>query len=480
MHDDARSSVRMKLVAPGATSAPAAFARAQQLDALGRNDEAKQAYLDVLQLDPDHFEALTALAALATKMGLRSAARAALTRAAQSHPHRALGHANLAIQLSDAGELAAAREHFETALRLEPDSRAAHRGMAILLLRLGETEAAKRHGRTGFGGLADPWPFRGQGRPVTVLLVLSAVGPNAPVELFMDDRVFRKWTVAPEFFDPASELPSHDLVFNGVGDPDRCGAALDGADAIVARSKAPVLNAPGRIRDTGRVENARRLERIPGVVTPRIARWSRDALSAPSAESALARAGFPFPVLLRSPGFHGGELFVKVDEPRALPQAVAGLPGETLFVMQFVDTRGPDGKLRKYRAMMVDGRLYPLHLAVSSHWKVHYFTADMADRPDHRAEDEAFLGDMPAALGPQATQTLERLHAELALDYGGIDFAVDAAGQVVVFEANAAMAVPPPLGADKWRYRDAPVARITRAVQTMLLRAAGRALDGEG
>ena len=45
----------------------------------------------------------------------------------------------------------------------------------------------------------------------------------------------------------------------------------------------------------------------------------------------------------------------------------------------------------------------------SSHqWKVHYFSADMADNAEHRAEDEAFLlGDMPAALVARAMSALE-------------------------------------------------------------------------
>ena len=41
--------------------------------------------------------------------------------------------------------------------------------------------------------------------------------------------------------------------------------------------------------------------------------------------------------------------------------------------------------------MMIDGRLYPLHLAVSRRWKIHFFSADMSDSAEHRAEDRAFL-----------------------------------------------------------------------------------------
>ena len=83
-----------------------------------------------------------------------------------------------------------------------------------------------------------------------------------------------------------------------------------------------------------------------------------------------------------------------------MPAALAELPGEDLTVLSYLDARGLDGKVRKYRVMMIDGGLYPLHVAISSHWKIHYFTADMADHPEHRAEDAEFLENMAGVLGP--------------------------------------------------------------------------------
>ena len=61
----------------------------------------------------------------------------------------------------------------------------------------------------------------------------------------------------------------------------------------------------------------------------------------------------------------------------------------------------------------------------------------MADHAKHRAEDEAFLEDMPSVLGPLAMKALERIQSMLDLDYGGIDFGLNAAGEILVFEANA-------------------------------------------
>ena len=51
------------------------------------------------------------------------------------------------------------------------------------------------------------------------------------------------------------------------------------AEALVSRTRAPVLNAPERVKLTGRAENAQRLGQLPNVVAPRIRRVSRAALT---------------------------------------------------------------------------------------------------------------------------------------------------------------------------------------------------------
>jgi hypothetical protein len=124
--------------------------------------------------------------------------------------------------------------------------------------------------------------------------------------------------------------------------------------------------------------------------------------------------------------------------------------------------------VRKYRVMMIDGQLYPLHLAISSHWKIHYFTAEMTEQADHRAEDARFLEDMPAVLGPRAMHALSRIQATLGLDYAGIDFGLTENGDLLLFEANAAMVVNPPEPDPRSAYRRPGVERIFAAVRRML------------
>ena len=53
-------------------------------------------------------------------------------------------------------------------------------------------------------------------------------------------------------------------------------------------------------------------------------------------------------------------------------------------MIEYIDTRDSHSKTRKYRVMMIGGKLYPLHAAISENWKVHYFSADMENNAAHR------------------------------------------------------------------------------------------------
>jgi hypothetical protein len=146
-------------------------------------------------------------------------------------------------------------------------------------------------------------------------------------------------------------------------------------------------------------------------------------------------------------------------------------------VIEQLDARDDAGMFRKYRVMIIDRQIYPLHLALSRDWKVHYFTADMAARPDHRALDAAFLQNI-ASIGGKADTALQRLCAVLDLDYGGVDFALNRAGEILFFEANATMLVQPPVLDPKWSYRRPAVEAVLGAAAAMLRqRAAYRSPD---
>jgi hypothetical protein len=182
-----------------------------------------------------------------------------------------------------------------------------------------------------------------------------------------------------------------------------------------------------------------------------------------------------FPLLLRASGYHTGQHFIRVETAAALADATASLPGNDPLAITYLDARGPDGMARKYRAMFINGKVYPLHLAISADWKVHYFSAAMEAEPAFRAEEDRFLRDMPAVIGESAMAALSDIQAALGLDYGGIDFGLGPDGALLLFEANATMAIIPPDFRPIWDYRRQAVSTAFAAAQRMLARrAAGR------
>ncbi len=439
------------------------YHRAAVLARLGRTDAARQDYLAALALDPAHFGALTDLGGLLYATDFRSAARLVYAEAVKHHPGEPIARINLANALLANDALEEARFQFETALRLAPDHPDAHQGLANLLQQIGDSDGAEAHRRRSYGrrGLLHT-PHLGDGEPCRVLILASAAGGNVPTRFILDPATFETHTLAVEAFAPGASLPAHAVVFNTVGDADLSPEAFDAAERVLAHTAAPVINPPARVRATDRQSNARRLARVPGVIAPRVDTVDREAVAARAAE-------LGYPLLLRSPGYHTGRHFTKVDHADALAAALAALPGRDLLLIQYLDARDADGRSRKYRAMMIGGALFPLHLAVSDDWKVHYFTSAMADQPAYRAEEEAFLNDMAAVIGPRAMRALEGIRDVLALDYAGVDFGLSADGSVLLFEANATMVVNPPAAEPVWDYRRAPTARILDAARSLVL-----------
>jgi tetratricopeptide (TPR) repeat protein len=464
----ALASVESRLLAEP-RSTDLRFQQACLLEHTGRLAEARALYQALLEIDPSHVATLNNLGNLLLASGERDHARPIFQQAVASHPTHLPSRANLGNLLIKQGDLAEACEHFRAALLIDPTYRPAHAGLSFALGDLGDPTAAANHRQLAFADRAIVVAaYRGVQPPITILELVSTTGGNVRTDPYLSDRVFQRILVTTEFFKPGTPLPQHDLVFNAIGEADSATAALAGAIAVIAQTAAPVINPPQAVLATGRSEISQRLAAIPGVITARTVTLPRTQLESPEAASILSAQGIAFPILLRTPGFHGGDHFVRAESPSDLPQVLTQLPGDDLLVMPYLDARGPDGNSRKYRAMFIDGRIYPLHLAVSKNWKIHYFSADMADSPENRAEDRAFLEDMPTVLGPIAMSALEQIHTTLALDYAGIDFGLNSQGELLLFEANATMTVVIPDKDPRWDYRRPAVETIYKAVWQML------------
>ena len=443
------------------------FARACLLEDLGRLTRARGAYKGVLARDAMHFGALMNLGTMLYLENRKPEARILYTHATKNYPDNANAFVNLGNVLSE-DDPVAARRAYERALELEPTHPTASFGLALLLESHGDLAAAETYWRRAFAEpIVRTAPYRGTGMPLRLLVLLAAHGGNIVTTLLLDEQRVESTSLVADSYRDGMTLPAHDLIFNAIADADRGDDTLAIAERIIAASGAPVLNRPAAVLRTRR-DAVGRLNAIPGVTAPQTELLPRSAIAA----DALRARGFSFPLLLRSPGFHMGEHFVLVADERDLANVLATLPGDEIYVIAYLDASRPDGSVRKYRALFIDGAVYPVHLAISNSWKIHYFSADMRNNDANRAEELAYLTDMAASLGARAIGALRGIASLLELEYGGIDFGIGPDGNVLVFEANPVMAVYFPDEDERFAYRRSAIVRIVEAVRAMFSRRA--------
>ena len=316
-------------------------------------------------------------------------------------------------------------------------------------------------------------PYRGSASPVTVVLLVAPEWGNAPFRKYLDDQTFLTLQIITDFHDAGLSLPPHQLVINCISDGDSCRSSLEAAEGLAAQSEVPWINRPAAVSATTRESNAQRLATVPGVRTPKVATLPREFFANGHVGELLEGKGFSFPLLIRAPGYHTGLHFTRVETVEELMAAMAGFPGESISVIEFMDARSADGQIRKYRVMAIDGKFHPAHLAISKAWKVHFFSSTTPDLAEHRAEDRHFLEGMPEVLGPRVMETLGRIQGVMKLDFWGVDFSVDAHGDILLFEANATMNVQPPEAGEVLSYRMGPVQQIADAVRSLLFKRVG-------
>jgi hypothetical protein len=429
--------------------------RAREFADAGRHHDAQAILLDALKRNPNDVDAITALGRTLLATGALADAQAVLEHAVRHGPGHAEAHATLAYAHVVRRGWNAARAMYERALVLDPALAIAHHGLAEVYTALGRLDDARRERDLGLR-LRPVTLLRhtGSNAAPRVLLLGTALTGNAPLADVVDRAHFRVAAAVTEYVEPGM-LPDVDVVVNAIGEADRCADVLSRAAAIAAAVGKPLINAPERVAATGRLAIAERLRTVPGLVVPPMTAADRET---------LRRRAPDEPFLVRALGRHSGELFFRVDDHATHAHALTQLPDHDLLIAGVLDTRGADGLVRKYRMLFVGDELLPVHAAVGREWKLH-FGSGLRDAAaiEH---DRAFLADPASVIGARAYDVLNVVRGLLALDYGGVDFGLDCAGNVLFFEANAAMSAPLP-GPDA-AYRRAPMERIRERVRALI------------
>jgi tetratricopeptide (TPR) repeat protein/glutathione synthase/RimK-type ligase-like ATP-grasp enzyme len=482
--------------------AEAQFNLGNALRDLGELGPAAATYERALALNPRLTPAYQALGVLALIEDLPEKAVKQFEQALAIEPALAEAHYNLAIALMGLDRKADAVERFRRALSLKPDYIAAHFNLANALVDLGRPTDASAHyektlaldptfaqaqvalGNLHFAaGAADRAlmhfreaqrlePLRRQAaikpQPDFSALLLTAPGPvNTPSEYLLSRASFDGYTLMllPGMRTDVQELRARaDVIVNLIAEVDGARAELVAAAELVDALGRPVINHPRDMLCTDRATVAKRLSLLPQCRVARTLRLEPHERLLPD------HIELSFPVLARVTGTHGGKSLEKCADAAALAQTLARHPESAHYVSEYLPYQSSDGYFRKYRLIFVNETILPYHLAVGSHWKMHYFSSDMAKTPRLRVEEEAFLQDPQRVLGSVPWAALEAVRTALGLDFAGIDCGIDADGKLVIFEANATMLVHDEKGL--FAYKAPFIAAIKRAFASMLARAA--------
>ncbi len=144
-----------------------------------------------------------------------------------------------------------------------------------------------------------------------------------------------------------------------------------------------------------------------------------------------ARMTARFPVFVRRLSEHTGSFTKLIDSPERLERVIdrllkMGCDRDDLLVIEFVDTRAPDGLYRKYGSFLVEGEVFAGHVLASESWTVKHL-----DIVNEAIIDESieFLRNNAFADEVRAVFSLARI------DFGRIDFSV-VDGRMHVWEIN--------------------------------------------
>lgn len=235
--------------------------------------------------------------------------------------------------------------------------------------------------------------------------------------------------------EPAKLRPG--AILNHIGDADICSLALEAARQIVRKTGRPCFNHPDAIARTTRDRVAEALQGISGLEVPKTIRIA--APSAAELREAVARAGLEYPILVRVAGTHGGISMVKLDDPNAVDEidTLERSTRSALYATEFRDFAGPDGHYRKFRIVMVGDDMFLRQMIVGDSWLIHARRRASDTRGEELEVFSSFKDKHAARLEPIFREIAKRLD----LDFFGVDCAIDEAGTVTLFEANACMKI---------------------------------------
>ncbi|HEY8025815.1 MAG TPA: RimK family alpha-L-glutamate ligase [Burkholderiaceae bacterium] len=290
---------------------------------------------------------------------------------------------------------------------------------------------------------------------------------NTPLEFLVQDSDIALDLL---FLDPYApfpdSLPEHDLLFVAVGESAGSHSLLQKIAAAAAKFPAPFINHPERIARLSRGNVSTMLASLPGIEIPATVQVTRAQLN--RADPLALLPDGEFPLIIRPLDSHAGQGLEKIDNVAALELYLREREESDYFLSRFIDYRNADGLYRKYRIVIVDGWAYAGHMALSSHWMIHYLNAQMSDSAQKREEEAAFMAQFDSDFGLRHRAALDGIARTAGLDYLVIDCAESATGKLLVFEIDSAAVIHAMDSAEVFPYKQAQAQKIFDAFRVFL------------
>ncbi|MDQ2681438.1 MAG: tetratricopeptide repeat protein, partial [Candidatus Eremiobacteraeota bacterium] len=368
--------------------------------------------------------------------------QAALENALALDPSHALAQAALGNLHARLGRYASALDAYSVAVMLDPNLPAVHLAVAELLELVHDRDAARHRELALVQKRFYPAGAVSKNAQPRVL-VLMAPGArsnmNAPLDFLVNHTriALHRYYVRPNDPFDFSDSADYDVIFTAIDENESSREVIETCAKFIASQSAPALNLPQYLAGTARSVLGETLGGVAGCVVAQTRRVSRALLESIS-PTAQAIDGIAFPLLLRPVDTHSGIGLQRLSEASEINEYLQRFSSAHFNVATFEDYRSADGFYRKYRVIVIDGKPFAYHLAISPEWMVHYLSSPMLEHVWMREEEGRFL-DAPDSVFANWNELFAKMAAAIGLDYFGVDCTLLEDGRVLIFEAGPAM-----------------------------------------
>ena len=311
------------------------------------------------------------------------------------------------------------------------------------------------------------------------LKILAIVMPgdfmaNTPLDFLLEGSDATLYHLYMGTGEALADVPDHDVAFVAIGQSDASQSILKSVEPMVARWPRPVLNRNIQaIKAMGRDQVAASFAGSSTVWAPkslRVTRSDLERLAAGEQPVSTELANLSYPLIVRPVGSHAGESLERIASAAALTDYLETFEAAEAYVAAFVDYSSPDGLYRKYRVALIDGVPFISHLAISSHWMVHYLNAGMGEDEVKRAEEAEAMRTFDSGFAVRHSAAFAEIHAKIPLDYFAIDCAEGPDGRLLLFEADVAMIVHSMDDPEVFPYKGPQMTKLFSAFHALLAR----------